>query len=220
MIKRAQAWLRLSRGLALLGIVVIMATMSYCRQVMAQFPGTGWSFRALPTAGPCEAGLAQELDSVVILDRPYSLTLKAVHRAGFPPHPPLCTITAVISAPWFEVTPDEVQSVRLADGESANLTWTLTPTQVGTHTVNVDWPSGNDSTRHLEWKVGVTDSAFERNVDLTPGQIQKIGWLTGAGLIAPYICMLLYGVLRGVYHVLLRGRTSKSSPSSPGDHGI
>lgn len=196
MIRRALAWLGTTRVLALLGLIVIVTTAGYWWHVEALFPDARLSYSGPFTGCMCCAGLAEDLDRVVILDRPYTLTLGASNHKGWPA-PPLCTMTAAVSAPQFEVRPAEAQSVDLAQGESASLTWTLIPRQAGMHTVTVDWPGGKESAYHLEWRVGVTDSAFERMVGLPPRQIQVIGWVLGVGLLLPYFLAPFYRVLRG-----------------------
>lgn len=198
MIRRALAWLGTVRVTALLGLVVIAATTGYWWHINTLFPEAGWQLGMLTIGYRCDAYWAMAPDRVVILDRPYTLVMSAIYHTGYPSPPPHCTVTVAVSAPQFDVSPAEVQSVDLAEGESANLTWTLTPRQAGTHTITIDWPYGREaSTRHAIWRVGVIDSAFERMVGLIPRQIQSIGWVLGIGLLLPYFLAPLYRALRG-----------------------
>jgi hypothetical protein len=172
--------------LARTGMMILLASLGYTWFLLATRTTTLHGFYG-GSAGPC-VGILQAYQPDMILGDSQVLTLTADYGEHWtnmrlsPARP--CHFQAELSAPAFEVSPQEQQEIDLSPGEKASLSWTITPTRVGGHTVEV---LNQENQLTLSITV-VKRAAIYELTGLTPQQVTDgAGYVLGLVLILPWL---------------------------------
>lgn len=178
--------MKASKILARIGVLIVLVSLGYTWFLLETRTTRFYGYYGM-YSGPC-TGRVQPYQPTMILGDSQVLTLTAhygepwTNMRDYLTGP--CRLQAELAAPEFEVSPQAKQEIELPPGEEASLSWTITPTTVGTHAVEVS----NGGNKSILTIIVVERSALYDLTGLTLQQvINGTGYLFGLALMLPWL---------------------------------